>query len=168
MMWALSIKSPSPNQKRIHFPSQTTSIFSTMVSTSANPDERLPCPWPGCNKTIKPGRSQDLERHMGSIHLPFQFFCSTPSCSWRGGRRDEFITHRANSHPGDEHEPGVIYDIKLILDHIKKGVPIPRVEGYALDFVAERALELGKVEEWEDLCGRRARAGWCRCEGQHA
>ncbi|KAH9979439.1 hypothetical protein BGW80DRAFT_1455156 [Lactifluus volemus] len=34
--------------------------------------------------------------------------------------------------------------------------PFETVERYALEFIAARALELGKEEEWEDLCGRRA------------
>ena len=135
---------------------------------SATKDGRVRCPWTGCEKTFRPERPQELERHIGSIHLPYQFFCPIPSCLWRGGRRDEFYTHLTNFHPRSAYEPGVIYDIRLIIGHIRNGVSIRRAERYALDFVAERALELGKVEEWEDLCGRRARVGWCRCEAQHA
>jgi hypothetical protein len=60
----------------------------------------------------------------------------------------------------------VIYDIKLIIEYVKDGAPVRTAEKYALDFVAERALELGKVEEWEDLCGRRARMNPCLCDEQ--
>jgi hypothetical protein len=70
-------------------------------------------------------------------------------------------------HLGGRHEPGVIYNIKMILDFIKDGTPVRTAEQYARDFVAVRALELGKVEEWEDLCGRRTKAGWCRCDDLH-
>jgi hypothetical protein len=70
-------------------------------------------------------------------------------------------------HPGEENEPGIIYNIDLVLDYIRSGAPVRTVEEYARDFVAERARELGMVEEWEDLCGRRARMGWCRCDEQN-
>jgi hypothetical protein len=67
-------------------------------------------------------------------------------------------------HPGYELRPVTIYDVKLVLGYIlEDGAPVERVEKYALDFVAERAVELGKVEEWEDLCGRRIETGRCRC-----
>jgi hypothetical protein len=61
----------------------------------------------------------------------------------------------------------VIYNIKMILDFIKDGVPVRTAEQYALDFVAERALELGKEEEWEDRCGRREKMAPspCLCDG---
>jgi hypothetical protein len=77
---------------------------------------------------------------------------------------DEFNSHLRRCHPGEVSEPGIIYNIKLVLDYIRGGAPVRTVEKYARDFVAERAVELGKVEEWEDLCGRRARLGWCRCD----
>ncbi|KAI0249358.1 hypothetical protein BJV78DRAFT_699727 [Lactifluus subvellereus] len=138
------------------------------ASTNAGPsDERLRCPWPDCGTTFNLGRPQDRERHIGSQHLPYQFFCTTPSCYWRGGRKDEFNTHSKKCHPGDEREPGVIYDLKLVVGYIDDGSPVRRAEKYVLDFVAERALELGKVEEWADLCGRQAKIGWCRCDEQH-
>jgi len=70
-------------------------------------------------------------------------------------------------HPGDEREPGMIYGLKLVVGYIDDGTSVRRAEKYALDFVAERALELGKVEEWADLCGRQAKTGWCRCDEQH-
>lgn len=61
-------------------------------------------------------------------------------------------------------EPGLIYDTKLVLDYIfEDHIPIDSAEKYALDFVAFKALELGKMEEWEDLCGRRAKTGQCTC-----
>jgi hypothetical protein len=68
-------------------------------------------------------------------------------------------------HPGDGHEPGIIYDVQLILGYIKGGAPVQKVKKYALDFVAERAIELGKVAEWGDLCGHQARGKTCLCDG---
>jgi hypothetical protein len=60
---------------------------------------------------------------------------------------------------------GDIYDTKLVLDYIlEDGAAVEVAERFALRFIAERGLELGKVEEWEDLCGRRAKTGWCRCD----
>ena len=81
--------------------------------------------------------------------------------------KDEFKAHLKDCDPGNDREPGQIYDTMLVLGYIEDGSPARRAEKYALDFVAERALELGKVAEWEDLCGRRAKTGWCRCDGQH-
>jgi hypothetical protein len=103
---------------------------------------------------------------MLSVHLPYSYFC--PSCYKRGGRKDEIKEHIKSSHLDAGLEPRPIYNTGLVLDYIfKSGAPVRSAEKYALDFVAERALELRKVEEWEDLCGRRARIGWCRCDVQH-
>jgi hypothetical protein len=74
--------------------------------------------------------------------------------------------HLKKYHPGDEHEPGVIYNVQLILGYIEGGTPGHRVKKYALDFVAERAIELGMVAEWGDLCGRQTRGLSCICDGQ--
>ena len=55
---------------------------------------------------------------------------------------------------GPKPEPGQyqIYDTKLILGWILEGdIPLKVAAGYALDFVGERAIELGKVEAWRDL-----------------
>jgi hypothetical protein len=88
-----------------------------------------------------------------------------PSCRWRGARKDEFKTHSRKSHSGYELEPCPIYDTKLVLGYIlDDGTPVETAEKYALDFVAEKAVELKKEEDWEDLCGRRAKAGQCHCD----
>jgi hypothetical protein len=68
-------------------------------------------------------------------------------------------------HPRDGHEPGVIYDVPLILGYIESGHPVQRVKKYALDFVAERAIELRMEAKWGDLCGRQARGKPCLCDG---
>jgi hypothetical protein len=114
--------------------------------------------------TTRPDRPQDLRRHMLAIHLPYCLFCPVPLCRWRGAHKDQFKKHLQVSHPGDDREPGSIYDTKLVLGYIEEGSPVQNVEKFVLDFVAERAIELRKVEEWEDLCGRREKAGWCRCD----
>ncbi|KAI0249369.1 hypothetical protein BJV78DRAFT_700477 [Lactifluus subvellereus] len=143
-----------------------------MVSDSSNitlPDGRLRCPSPRCDTTIKPDRRQDLERHILSHHLPYSLSCPTPSCHWRGARKDEFKTHSKKYHAGHDLEPCRIYDTKLVLGYIlDDGTPLERAEKYALDFVAERALELKKANEWEDLCGRRVKTGRCRCDERDA
>ncbi|KAH9979443.1 hypothetical protein BGW80DRAFT_1523826 [Lactifluus volemus] len=72
-----------------------------------------------------------------------------------------FVPSNAGDEPEwDDREPGSIYDTKLVLGYIEEGSPVQNVEKFVLDFVAERAIELRKVEEWEDLCGRREKAGW--------
>ena len=100
-----------------------------------------------------------------SHHLPYSLSCPIPACRWRGARKDEFKTHSKKCHSGDRLEPYPIYDTKLVLGYIlDDGTPVETAEKYALDFVAERALELKKEDDWEDLCGRRAKTGRCRCD----
>jgi hypothetical protein len=63
-------------------------------------------------------------------------------------------------HLGYELKPITIYDAKLVIGYIlEDGAPVKRVEKHVLDFVAERVAELGKVEEWEELCSRRVETG---------
>jgi hypothetical protein len=132
-------------------------------SGPASKPERLRCPWTAC-ETATFGRPQECDRHVLSRHLPLSLFCPAQSCHWRGGRRDEFKAHWKKYHPGHEPEPGLIYDTKLVLGYLFEcRVPVERAEKYAFDFIADRALELGKVREWEDLCGRRAKTGRCPC-----
>jgi hypothetical protein len=53
----------------------------------------------------------------------------------------------------------------LILGCIfEDGTPVEVAERFALRFVAERALELGRVDEWRDLCGRGVNVGQCTCD----
>jgi hypothetical protein len=56
-----------------------------------------------------------------------------------------------------------------VLDYIfKDGAPVERVERYALDFVSDMAQQLGLVEQWNDLCGRREKTpDQCHCD-EHA
>ena len=45
----------------------------------------------------------------------------------------------------------------LVLDWILEGVSVDTAADYALDFVAERALELDKEEDWQNLWGDRGK-----------
>jgi hypothetical protein len=93
---------------------------------------------------------------MISQHLPYRLSCPQQSCRWRGGLEDVFEAHVRTCHPGYKLKPITIYDAKLVIGYIlEDGAPVWRVEKYALDFVEQRAVDLEKVEEWEDLCGRR-------------
>lgn len=57
--------------------------------------------------------------------------------------------------PIPEWEEYQIYDTSLILGWIlEDGTPVQVAASYALDFVRERAMELGKVESWSNLWGR--------------
>jgi len=67
--------------------------------------------------------------------------------------------------PTPEREQYEIYITDLVLDWILEGVSVERAASYALDFVAERALELGKVEEWRDLWGDRGKTAQRRRVG---
>jgi len=99
-----------------------------------------------------------------SHHLPYWIFCCNPSCNWRGARDDDFKRHLENCGPNSAR--GDIYDAKLVLGYIfEDGTAVEVAERFTLRFVAERAFELGRVEEWRDLCGRRVNTGQCRCDG---
>jgi hypothetical protein len=117
-----------------------------------------------CDATFK--HSQDVESHVVACHLPYAFFCPIPPCHWRSGRRDEYDVHYRIQHPEyDKHEPGQIYDNAAILRSIfEDGITYKTAERRALDLVAEKARELGMVDELKDLCGRRVKGGRCRCD----
>ena len=51
----------------------------------------------------------------------------------------------------------------MVLNWIEDGTSVETAATYALDFVAERALELGFVEEWKNLWGgQRKKVQHCR------
>jgi hypothetical protein len=118
-----------------------------------------------CEATFSHKRPQDVKRHVLALHLPYAFFCTISPCLWRGGREDEYSKHLENNHRGyEKREPGQTYDKALVLRYIfENHAPLETVELYALEFIAVRAIELKKVEEWKDLCGRQAKGGPCRC-----
>jgi hypothetical protein len=104
-------------------------------------------------------RQQNLKRHILSKHLPFWIFCPHPYCAWRGARKEDLKRHvdKEKCGPKPEPEQYQIYDTKLILGWIlEDNIPLKVAAGYALDFVSERARELGKVEAWRDLWGRQS------------
>jgi len=119
-------------------------------SESTRKPSHLHCPV--CGKTF--GRLQEAHRHISSVHLPCWLYCPHSPCLWRGHRKEEFKTH-LRVHPGSD--PGVspcpIYDLKLVLNLIKEGIPFEAAAGHALELVLEKARELGFTEEWSNLWG---------------
>jgi len=107
-----------------------------------------------CNRSC--GRLRELQRHISSAHLPRWLHCPHFPCPWRGHRKEDFKTH-LREHPGSDPNVGpcLVYEIDLVLDWIKEGTPVETAATYALDFVSERALVLGFVEEWKNLWGGR-------------
>lgn len=102
-------------------------------------------------------RQQELRRHLLSNHLPCWICCPYPSCSWRGTRKEELKKHliKDKCGPMPEREQYQIYNTNLILGWIlEDDTPVQVAASYALDFVGERARELGKVESWRNLWGR--------------
>jgi hypothetical protein len=95
-------------------------------------------------------RQQELDRHYQTFHLPCWIFCPLDGCNWRGGRTDDFNKHW-NTHQYDQkpaEEQYHIYNIKLVLDMIKdQGEDFSQIVQFAISFVGERALELGR-QEW--------------------
>jgi hypothetical protein len=73
------------------------------------------------------------------------------------------VAHIQKHHRGQDIKPRPVYNTGLVLDIIfKDGEPVEKAEKYALDFVYEMAEQLGKLDEWKDLCGRN-KTGPCRC-----
>jgi Zinc finger, C2H2 type len=111
---------------------------------------------PKCQVSFK--RPQELRRHILSIHLPCWIYCPYTSCPWRGRRREDFQKHLDTQKCGPK--PEQLYEIYvtgLVLDWILEGVSVDTAADYALDFVAERALELDKEEDWQNLWGDRGK-----------
>jgi len=136
--------------------SSTLQGLSSSVSTQVGNRSPLLCP--ACGDQVG-HRLQNLKRHILSMHLPCWICCPYPNCIWRGSRPEEFERHLAKEKCGpkpsrDQYE---IYDTNLVLDMIlEAGTSVDIATSYALDFVAERALELGKEEEWKDRWGRQS------------
>ena len=110
---------------------------------------------PCCRKTFS--RLQEAKHHFLQHHLPFSLYCPAPSCLWRGARPDEFMRHSSRYHPEAPHtvQPCLIYDTKVVLGYIfnhEMGVEL--AQHYALQLVAEKAMEVGKTEWCTRLWGR--------------
>ncbi|KAI9452216.1 hypothetical protein BJY52DRAFT_946735 [Lactarius psammicola] len=110
---------------------------------------------PKCWKKF--GRRQDRDRHL-LLHLPCSLYCPYPSCSWRGDRTNLFRQHW-NAHacgPVPKREGYQIYPSKMILDWITNGrVSTDVAADYALLFAEGKARDLGKLEAWKNLWGRK-------------
>ena len=64
------------------------------------------------------------------------------------------MRHSSTYHPEAPHpvQPCLIYDTKVVLGYIfDHGMPVEMAQQYALRSVAEKAREVGKTEEWEDI-----------------
>lgn len=147
--------------KCAHLSSGNAKVWLWLVSesladfpVSKSKDLQLLCPWPDCEKYFT--RDQDWDRHIISFHLPDNLCCPNPGCPWRGHREDYCMSHIKKGTCGSlaipewEHQR-MIYDPKLILDWIlDEAVSFEVAVQYALDFVQERARELGKADLWRD------------------
>jgi hypothetical protein len=131
------------------------------LSRSASKSSAQSCP-----KCTKPyGRKQDLGRHLLGSHLPCSICCPYQSCPWRGDRTEDLQKHLRTEKCGSldlKREQYEIYERSAILDWIfTRGEDVEKVASYALGVVEERALEVGKVEEWGDLWGYQWKADQC-------
>ena len=114
--------------------------------------DRNTCPWANC--AVRFCHMEDVERHVLQSHLPHSLYCPAPSCLWRGATPRVFKRHSSRYHPEAPHpvQPCLIYDAKSVLGNIfDHGMPVEMAQQYALQCVAEKALEVGKTEEWEDM-----------------
>ena len=137
----------------------TVSMLTFTQGLPASISNQLPVFCPECREQVG-YRQQNLKRHILSVHLPCWIYCPNQSCTWRGTRKEELNKHidKEQCGPKPERDQYQIYDTRLILGWIlEDDVPFNVAVGYALDFVGERAIELGKVEAWRDLWGRQSR-----------
>ena len=121
--------------------------------------QRLRAQWP-CKICLRESfdRRQELDRHIQLIHLPCCVYCPYSPCEWRGCRVDELQKHldqqKCNQNsPVQEYR---IYEVKMILDIIRgaeSNDSIRNAQDWAVDFVRERAIQLGKSGWLEDPWG---------------
>jgi hypothetical protein len=112
---------------------------------------QLACPWAECKAKL--GRWQEWGRHILS-HLPDCVYCPAPNCPWRGRRKEALKMHISNSKGkcGNSKKECMIYDANLVAKWIRENsVSIEIAEMFALNFVKEKAKELGKENLWTDL-----------------
>jgi hypothetical protein len=118
-----------------------------------------PCPADSCPASFE--RCQEQERHILS-HLPHWICCPDPGCFWRGDRSGALKRHLRSDHPSSSQEPDkkglTIYDPKPLIKGIKKRfISIEEAQSVAKSKVKNRAQELGKLEIWGNLWGRRSK-----------
>ena len=130
----------------------TESIKLSEATDSTNSTDSICKPPPlrcsECNKLCS--CPQELERHISLAHLPSWLHCLHFPCTWRGHHKDGFKKH-LREHPSLDPNVGpcLIYEIKLVQDWIKDRTPVKTAATYTLDFISDKALELGFVEEWK-------------------
>lgn len=140
----------------MHISSQASSDSGPTVHRLGGTANQSPVLCPECKEHVG-YRQQELRRHLLSIHLPCWICCPYPSCTWRGTRKEELKKHliKDKCGPRPVREQYQIYNTNLILGWIlEDDTPVQVAASYALDFVRERARELGKVESWSNLWGR--------------
>ena len=93
------------------------------------------------------------------MHLPCWIFCPYSRCEWRASSVDEFQKHldqqRCNQNSMEKEYR--IYDVKAILDMIRcaeSNDSIQNAQNWAVRYVQERAIQLGKNGWLEDPWGR--------------
>jgi hypothetical protein len=107
-------------------------------------------------------RRQELDRHIRLMHLPCCVFCPYARCEWRGCRVDELQKHldqqKCNQHSTEKEFR--IYDVDPILNMIRgaeSNNSIQNAQKWAVHYVRERAIQLGKNAWLEDPWGQRER-----------
>ncbi|KAI0250308.1 hypothetical protein BJV78DRAFT_589484 [Lactifluus subvellereus] len=144
-----------------------TAIFPSSQEAQTSPTpaaEQPPVLCLKCGKSYL--RQQEVERHLMSCHLPDWIGCPYPHCFWRHDRTEEFKKHLLKTHSCNlsdlEKKQYEIYDRDYILQFIlDQRQSVDKVAGYALNFVGERARELGKGEWLNDLWGRPGKGARC-------
>ena len=136
------------------------SLFEDKASMSKGPTHKKDKNCPICAASL--GRWQDKKRHMIS-HLPHWLQCQVPGCPWRGDRWEHLRKHCLKAHPSSSQESDtvtsedIIYDPRPLVEGITDKTTFENAKTIAFSFVAKKANDLGKLELWGDLCGRRRR-----------
>jgi hypothetical protein len=146
--------------------SATVGIYPTDVASGLIyllvPASQFLCPWPTCGGVYK--RKQERDRHVVTRHLPLSLLCRR--CGRRDGREDEHKKHLKSCDPGNEHDPCLLYNKRIVLGWLfEDGARVETVEMYALDFVMEWAVKQGNQVVLSDPCGRQGTqsTGQCPC-----
>ena len=134
------------------FSSRCSPYLNRFPSRKSKPNgTHLLCPW-GCDALLE--RRQEWNRHILTLHLPNNLYCPNPACPWRGSRKEKLNEHIEQGNCGARPKWGeqrMIYDVDLVLGWIRDGtISVDVAEMFAIDFVQERARELGKVDLWRD------------------
>ncbi|KAI9463800.1 hypothetical protein F5148DRAFT_193588 [Russula earlei] len=140
----------------VYAPSQPiTSSQNSVTQTASTPPQPWACP--NCNRRFQ--RRQERDRHL-LIHLPYSIYCPSLHCAWRGDRTYGLARHWRNIHanygPVPQWQQSQIYDPARLVRLILCGaLTVEDAASIALSIVALRAMELNKVELWQNGWGRR-------------